>query len=175
MMEVIMDTSSLVSLQIINILVKSFEIIGVIIPKIVKEELNEISKHKDNEGKAAKEIIELINKGNIKTVEIKNRKKVENLLSKDVNYGEAECFIACIENDIKTLVMDDIDAAYSLEGLAIANKIKMKISVAVLIELYREKVIDKSQLKNSINSLIKIRQWESGILEVLAKKYLENI
>lgn len=175
MIEVVMDTSSLVSLQMINILTKSLKIIKIIVPKAVKEELNDISKHKDNEGKAAKEVLEFILKGNIKTIEIKNQKKVENLLSKDVNYGEAECFVSCIENDIKTLVMDDIDAAYILEGIAITNKIKMKISVAVLIELYREKIIDKLQLKNHINSLIKIRQWESGVLEVLAKKYLENI
>lgn len=175
MIEVVVDTSSLVSLQMINALTKSFEIIKMIIPKIVKEELNDISKHKDNEGKTAKEILEFILKGNIKTVEVKNQKKVENLLSKDVNHGEAECFIACIENDIKTLVMDDIDAAYSLEGIAIANKIKMKISVAVLIELFREKIIDKPQLKNYVSSLIKIRGWESGVLEVLAKRYLENI
>jgi predicted nucleic acid-binding protein len=120
MISVVMDTSSLVSLEMVRILKKCLKTIKITIPTSVEGELKELSKYTDREGKASKEILKLI-------------KKVESLLSADVNEGEAECLVCCLENRINLLVMDDVDAAYRLEGLAIANNIKMKISVANII------------------------------------------
>ena len=175
MKKVVMDTSSLISLQLIGILQESFKIIRVIIPKAVEKEINEISVYKDKEGKSANKILEFVTNGVIEVIEVANKNKVDNLLSKNIDFGEAECFIACNEQNADVLIMDDVDAAYSLEGLAIANRIKIKISVAVLIELYNEKIITKLELKSFVDSLIKIREWEGGVLEVLGRKYLEHI
>ncbi len=175
MKKIVMDTSSLISLQMIGILQQSFKIMKIIIPKAVEKEINEISSYKDMEGKSADKILEHIKNGIIEVVGVKNKKKVENLLSRNINFGEAECFVACLEQNVSILIMDDVDAAYSLEGLTIANRIKIKISVAVLIELWKEKIITKSELKSFVDSLIKIREWEGGVLEVLGRKYLENM
>ncbi len=169
-----MDTSSLVSLELIGILKKSLKILEITIPEVVKNELKELGKYQDKEGKSAKRILGLIKKGKIKVVKIKNRKKTEKLLSKNVDQGESECIICCIENEIKTLIMDDVSAAYELEGFAISKDIKLKISIAVLIELYREKMLNSKQLLSCVKKLIKTREWEGGVLEILAKKYLEE-
>ncbi len=175
MIKAVMDTSSLVSLEMIGALKKSLEIIYITIPNAVEGEIKELAKYKDLEGKSAKAAGELIGKGSINVVEIKDQKRVENLLSRDVNRGEAECFVCCLENKISALIMDDVDAAYDLEGFAIANKIGIKISVAVLVELYFQKIVGKKELKRFVEKLIKIREWEGGALEVLSKKYLENL
>ncbi len=97
------------------------------------------------------------------------------MLSGDVNRGEAECLVCCIEQKINVLVMDDVSAAYCLEGIAIANGIGIKISVAVLVEMQRQGIITKKELKNAIKKLIERRGWEGGALEILAKKYLNFI
>lgn len=175
MIEVVMDTSSLVSLDIIKMLKKCLKIVEVTVPTSVVEELKELSGYTDREGRASEEILEIIRNKQINVVKVKNRKKIDSLLSADVNEGEAECLICCLEQKIGILVMDDVDAAYRLEGLAIANNIKMKISVAVIVELLRQNKISKKEAVASIRKLIKLREWEGGVLEVLAKRYLENI
>ncbi|MBL7169802.1 MAG: hypothetical protein ISS48_02190 [Candidatus Aenigmarchaeota archaeon] len=174
MIRVVIGTSSLISLELIGLIEKSLEIIEITIPEAVKNELKELGRYQDKEGKSAKKTLSLINKGKIKAVKIRNQKKAKELLSKNVDYGESECFVCCIENDIKLLIMDDIGAAYELEGLAISKDIKMKISVAVLVELQREKIINKKQLSSYAKKLVKTREWEGGVLEILSKKYLEN-
>jgi predicted nucleic acid-binding protein len=174
MISVVMDTSSLVSLEMIEILKKCLKIIKITIPTSVEEELKELSEYKDREGKASEEILRLIKSKQINVIKVENRKKVESLLSADVDKGEAECLVCCLEKKINTLIMDDVDAAYRLEGIAIANNIKMKISVAVIIELLRQGKISKRKAIATVNKLIKLRKWEGGILEILSKKYLES-
>ena len=169
MIRAVIDTSALISLEMIEALEESFKIVEMVIPKAVESEIREMQKYSDIEGLAAKNIIK---KGIIKTAKIKDHRKVENLLSKDVDKGEAECFACCLEQKISTLMTDDVDAAYRLEGLAIAKEIKIKLSIAVLVELHRTKLLSKSELKTCIRKLIKTRKWEGGALEVLCKKYL---
>ena len=174
MTKVVMDTSSLISLELIGLLEKSLKIIEITIPGVVKSELKELGKYQDKEGKSATKVLKLINSRKINISKIKNRKKAKELLSKSVDYGESECIVCCSENNIKNLIMDDISAAYGLEGFAISRNIKMKISVAVLVELHRNKIIDDKQLSEYVKKLIKTREWEGGVLEILAKRYLEN-
>lgn len=175
MISVVMDTSSLVSLEMIGILKKCLEIVEINIPTFVEEEVKELSKYVDREGKASKEILKLIRNKQINAIKIKNRKKAESLFSADVNKGEAKCLVCCLENKISILVMDDVDAAYRLEGISIANNIKMKISVAMIIELLRQNKISKRVAIATVKKLIKLREWEGGVLEVLSKRYLEII
>lgn len=180
MIRVVMDTSSLISLGLINALGIASKNIKIIIPSTVRSELNEISLHDDRKGvgrkkqslsQHAKNAISLTHK-EIGVVGVNDSKMVEGLLSKDVNRGEAECFVCCIENKIKILVMDDIDAAYRLEGHAIANGIKIRTSVAVLVHLRRQGVISQSELEKYVRELIKTRGWEGGALEILAGRYI---
>ncbi len=68
---------------------------------------------------------------------------MDGLLSSGVDKGKASCFVCCVENGIRNLIMDDVDAAYELEGRALASEIKLKISAAVIIELMRKGMISK--------------------------------
>src|SRR3989338_223096 len=167
MIRVVMDTSSLISLEMIGALRLVAKNIKITIPSTVRSELNEIGEHEDKEGKAALNALAMIAK-EIDYAEVKDTERAEKMLSKDINRGEAECFACCIENGIKILVMDDIDAAYGLEGPAIASGIKIKNSIAALAQMQRQGVIDSSRLKKFIKELIKIREWEGGALEVIA-------
>lgn len=175
MIKVVMDTSSLVSLEMIGLLRRALKIVEITVPKVVVEELEEISKFSDPEGKAADSILKLINERKISVVEIRNMEKVNRLLSSGVDEGEASSLVCCVENDIKNLIMDDVDAAYELEGMALAGEIKLKISVAVVIELMSKKIISKKTAISGIKKMVKLREWEGGVLEVLAKRYLEYI
>ena len=75
---------------------------------------------------------------------------------------------------IPLLVIDDVDASYALESIAMSRGVDIRISVDVIIELRRENKITKSETKEAIKKLVSRRRWESGALEVLAKKYLED-
>lgn len=173
--KVVCDTSSLITISMVNLIKKCLDIFDIIIPIAVIKEIKEASKYADNVGKSAKKLLNLIDKDKIKTYKIKNKNKVKNLLSSNINEGEAECIICCTENNVKYLIMDDIDAMYHLEDVALANKIETNISIWLLVELTRNKIITKKTLISTIKKMIKIRKWEGGVLEVLSRKYLENI
>lgn len=172
MIKVVMDTSSLVSLEMVGLLRQALKIVEITIPKVVAGELEEISKFPDPKGKAAETILKLINERKISVVKVRARRKVDGLLSSGVDEGEASCFVCCVENGIENLIMDDVDAAYELEGRALASEIKLKISAAVIIELMRKETISKKRAASAIKKMVKLRGWEGGVLEVLAKKYL---
>ncbi|MBD3155156.1 MAG: hypothetical protein GF368_00690, partial [Candidatus Aenigmarchaeota archaeon] len=102
MIRVVMDTSALVSLELIGILEGSLGIIEITIPEAVKKELKELSEYQDKEGKSAQRVLNLISRKRVNVVKIKNQIKAKEILSKNVDYGESECIISCIENNIKT-------------------------------------------------------------------------
>lgn len=173
MIKVVMDTSSLVSLEMIGLLRRALKMVEITVPKVVVEELEEIGKFSDPEGKAADSVLKLANERKILAVEIRNVKEVNRLLSSDVDKGEASCLVCCVENGIKNLIMDDVDAAYELEGMSLAGEVKLKISVAMIVELMRKKIISKRTAASGIKKMVKLRGWEGGVLKVLATKYLE--
>lgn len=175
MRKVVLDTSSIISLSLIGLLVKCQQIFEVTIPKSVIRELKDVSTYKDVIGRAAEDVLKQVKQKKISVYSVKNKKKVKNLLSSDVSLGEAECFMCCVENKIKVLVMDDIDAMYSLEDTALANDIETNISVWLIAELVNNKIITKEDSVKYIKKLIKTREWKGGVLEVLANKYLENM
>lgn len=172
--EIVMDTSSLISLKVIDILEIASENIQITITSIIMEELKKMSKTSDREGKAAKEILELISEEKISVVEVNSKDKVQEITSPQVDEGEASCIVCCQEKEIKNLVMDDINAASKLEGRAISKGIQQKISVAIIIELMKKKIITKEKAISLINELKKSRDWKGGVLEVLADKYLKK-
>ncbi len=175
MIRAVMDTSSLVSLEMVGLLGQALKIIQVSVPSVVVKELVEISKFSDPEGKAAENVLRLIKERRILVVKVRAKKRVSELLSSEVDEGEASCLVCCAENGIENLIMDDVDAAYELEGVALAGEIKLKISVAVIVELVRRKIISREKAASAIGKMVRIREWEGGVLEVLAKRYLRYV
>lgn len=174
-MKIVFDTSSLISLEVVKLVKKAIKDLGleILVPDVVEDELEEMSKFKDEEGRAARRVKKLIESGKITRMSVKKREEVKKLLSTDVNIGEAECLVCCVENNIKNLIMDDVDAMYSLESWAKMKGITMKISVAVISQLVKEKKIKKKDALKQIKKISQIREWEGGVLETLAKKYFK--
>lgn len=174
MIKSVYDTSAIISLASINLLEKSLKILKIFITNEVLDEINNMSKFKDIKGTSANKILRLIKEKKINVIKV-SKDKTLLFTSKDVDKGEASCFSACIENEIKSLVIDDIDAAYSLQDLARIKGIKIRISVAIITELLKAKLMTKEESIKAIKNLIKIREWEGGVLEVLAERYLRGI
>lgn len=156
------------------IIAKSAELLECFLPSEIHSELRELSKYDDAEGNAASRVLEMISEGMLTQLALAHKKNVEALISADVQHGEASCFVLCVERKISLLIMDDVDALFALSNKAHVERIRMRISVAVAVELCRQGRMSRSQLKTIVGKLIKQRRWESGILEVLAKQYLNS-
>lgn len=173
MKRIVADTSALISLSLSSQLDLIVMEMAIFCPEAVKDELLEVSEFPDEEGKAAKHVLRFIKKNAIQPVLIKNQARAGKLVDKNIDFGEAECFILAQENGFEIILMDDINAAYALSGLAKASNISIKISAAVIVELMKEKKLSKKQGIESLQKMIKNRQWEKSVLEYLIKKYID--
>jgi len=172
-MKIVVDTSSLLSLEFMGILGDSFEITEVYITNTVENELREIASYKDEKSRLAKKVLKLLSEGKIKCINIK-KEAFSKYLSRNVDAGEVSCLALCILENIHLLITDDADAAYSLGKIAMHERIKIRICVAVLMELIKAGRITKLEATKKIKNLIKQRSWEGGVLEVLVMKYSEE-
>ncbi len=172
-MKIVIDTSSLLSLEFMDIMEGSLSIIEFYITSTVEAELKEIASYDDEKSHLAKEVLNLVGKDKIRCIHIKNE-TFSKYISRSVDAGEASCLALCISYNIPFLITDDADAAYSLGRIAMQKRVKIRICVAVLIELIRAGIITKSEAKEKVGTLIKQRGWEGGVLEVLVKRYLEE-
>jgi len=172
-MKIVVDTSSLLSLEFMGILEDSFEITEIHITNTVEAELKEIAGYNDEKSHMAKNVLKLVSGGKIKCINIKNEAFSKHL-SRNVDAGEASCLALCILENISLLITDDADAAYYLGRIAMQKGIEVRICVAVLIELIKSNKISKSEGKFKLEKLVKKRGWEGGVLEVLVKRYLED-
>ena len=174
-MKIVADTSALLSLAMTTLLENSLKLLEVCTTKEIEVELKELGKYADQEGKAAATLLNTINSRRIRVINVRRQHKIEELITADINHGEASCFIACLEHGISTILIDDANAIHSLENIAEAKKIKLKLSVAVLVELLNKGVITKNKAKLAIRKMIETRGWEGGALEVLIKKHLKDV
>ena len=172
-MKIVVDTSSLLSIGFMEVLDETFDIAEVYITSIVLKELKEIAGYDDEKSDTAKRIMELVKDGKIKCFHIKDEQFSE-YISINVDAGEASCLALCISETVQFLITDDADAAYSLGRIAMQRGIKIRICVAVLMELVKAGIITGSDAKEKMNKLIQQRGWEGGVLEVLVRKYLEE-
>lgn len=175
MKKAVADTSALISIALSEQLGLASESIKLVVPPAVKIEIIEMGEYDDIEGGAAKKILSFIKDKKIYLIEAKNVKNARALIDKHVDLGEAECFELAVEEKIETILMDDINAAYYLNGLAKAKKISIKISAAAIIELIKLEKLTKKQGIQALQKMIKNRQWEKGVLEYLIAKHVKEI
>ncbi len=128
---------------------------------------------KDVEGQAAKQTIKMVNKYNVK-IEKCNQKDYKKFMIKGVDRGEASAFFICIKKGIEIFITDDVDASFSLKPLAKSENIRLRICVAIVIDLVRQNIISKKEAYADIKKLIKVRGWEGGVLEVMIERYLRK-
>jgi predicted nucleic acid-binding protein len=165
------DTSALVSMAFSTQLERIAQTIQLVAPEHVKKELEELSAFPDEKARAAKTVLELMQKKQIRVQSVTDTKKTENLVNKNIHYGEAECFRLAAEQKIPVLLMDDLNASYALDGLAKAHSIAIKISAAAIIELANQQKISKKQAKEYLQKMVQHRNWEKTTLEYLIQKY----
>ncbi len=171
-MKAIIDTSAVISLALTGILRQSMQVVTLIIPDEVQSELQELGKYADAEGHAAHDALTFFRTGRQQLLPVKNKQRIESLISADVHHGEAACVCLCIEQRIPLLIMDDVDAAYALAGKAQARGIMIRISIAVIMQLLKKGSITRDRARALITTMLKRRSWERSVLEVLAQTYL---
>lgn len=150
------------------------ENIDFFVPNAVKLEITEMSGYNDAEGNAAKKILGFMKNKKIRLKKVLTEKNAKNLIDKNIDLGESECFVLAVQENIKTVLMDDVSAAYHLNGLAKSKNISIKISAAAIMELIKLEKLTKKQCKETLEKMIKNRQWEKGVLEHMIKKYLQE-
>src|SRR3989304_2465121 len=112
-MKIAADTSSLLSLEFMGILDDALSIAEIYITGTVEEELREIAGYDDEKSSMADRILQLVQDGKIRCLQVKPESFMKYLSGK-VDAGEASCLALCIMEKIPLLITDDADAAYYL-------------------------------------------------------------
>jgi predicted nucleic acid-binding protein len=150
---------------------ETVDIVEIFTTNVVIDELLEMKKYGDIGAEMAGKALNTINEGKIQPVDVEE-KYYSKYRSKKVDSGEASCFSLCLKEKIPIFITDDVEAAYHLDGIAKVNDIEIKICVSILVELVKTGRISLQEAREKMDRLIKMRGWEGGVLEVLAKKYL---
>ena len=174
MKRVVADTSALISISLSGKLRLAVQNILFFVPNKVKVELEEMSEFKDPEGNSTKQILSLIKENKIQLVAVKQKEKARQLVDKNIDFGEAECFILAKEKQVNTILMDDVNAAYSLSGFAKSKNISIKISVSAIVELIKTKKLSKNHGVKSMKKMIQYRQWEREVMKQLIDKHIKK-
>ena len=158
-MKIVSDASPLIFLARINKLdfLNKYEII---IPDQVYAEIK-LGKEKQKRDHIL--IDSLIEKGKIKI------KKVEKLerFPFNIGRGEKEVISLALEDNIKTVLLDDKKARLCAK----LNSLNAKGTLAVITQQYKDKKINKDELKNLIFELVNkgFRIKEEIIVEILSR------
>jgi hypothetical protein len=99
---------------------------------------------------------------------------VEILGFRDEKSSVAKKILSHISAKIPFLLTDDADAAHFLGRAAAQKGIKLRMCASAIVELINARKISPMTAKGKLEELIKKRSWEGGILEVLARRYLEE-
>lgn len=164
-MKAVADASALLSLEYMGLLDDCTGIADIYTTGSVDEELNEIAGFRDERSGIAKKILTLISDGKIRPIDIKGDAK---------NAFMSQCLSLCISAKIPVLLTDDADAAYLSGKIAAQKGIRLRMCAAFLVELIKAGKMSPQAARGKLEELIKKRSWEGGILEVLARRYMEE-
>ena len=165
-MKAVADTSALLSLEYMGVLDDIMNIADIYTTESVNEELKEIKGFRDEKSGIAKKILLHISDGKIKCIDAKG-----DMHSKNISLNH--CFALCLSAKIPILLTEDADAAYYLGRIAAQKAVKLRTSTAVLVELIRSGTFNPQSARRKLEELMKKRSWEGGIIEVLARRYME--
>lgn len=165
-MKAVVDASALLSLEYMGVLDDLLNIADIYTTESVNEELKDITGSRDEKSGIAKKILLHVSDGKIKCIETN-----VNMHSKYISLNH--CFALCLGAKIPILLTEDADAAYYLGRMAAQKGVKLRTSTAVLVELIRSGNINVQSARRKLEELMKKRSWEGGIIEVLARRYME--
>ena len=172
---VVGDTSALISLGVGLVLKDCLKISKIVVPKKVQQELDEMSHFNDEDGMAAKGTSDLILKGQIQVLTVKNYQKVQALVSANtrIDNGEAEALILAQENSIPIVITDDFQGLSKLKE--VSENVEIHLSIYLLSRLVLENIITIKDAKKSLERIASLRTWESGVIYRFAMKYIDDL
>ena len=165
-MKAVADASALLSIEYMGVLDDLLNISDIYTTESVNEELKEIKGFRDEKSGIAKKILLHVSDGKIKCIDAKG-----DMHSKNISLNH--CFALCLSAKIPILLTEDADAAYYLGRIAAQKAVKLRTSTAVLVELIRSGTFNPQSARRKLEELMKKRSWEGGIIEVLARRYME--
>lgn len=144
-----MDTSALISLATVNILNTFLQEFEIHITEEVVEELEETSGYDDIHGKAARNVLENLEKMTIHEVKGK-------LESSRIDKGEGSCALLTRKLDAKFLITDDMEALPELKEITDS---KVAISPIVLKSLVKRDSLEREEALEKLKELGEQRSW----------------
>src|SRR3989344_3797371 len=156
---IISDASSLILLNKVKLVEKLAKLMSIKIPLEVKKEAVDIGK--ENNYQDAFEIERLINKNIVKVEEVKNNKKVDELMKGyNMEKGESEAVQLFRELNADLLATDDRNAINTCSLLNIPTS----GSLAFVINFYRKNLISKEEGEEMINQLSVFGRYSIDII-----------
>ena len=128
---------------------------------IPKKVYDEVIMHKEKNFIDIKIITELLEKNIINVTEIKNKKMLEKINELNIQKGEAEAIALYWQESADYLATDDDN----VRKKNIILNIRIIGTPAIMLKLYKEKMIDKNKFVDSINKLRKIGWFSNAILD----------
>ena len=156
---IISDASSLILLNKVKLVEKLAKLMSIKIPLEVKKEAVDIGK--ENNYQDAFEIERLINKNIVKVEEVKNNKKVDELMKGyNMEKGESEAVQLFRELNADLLATDDRNAINTCSLLNIPTS----GSLAFVVNFYRKNLISKEEGEEMINQLSVFGRYSIDII-----------
>ncbi|MDD5614751.1 MAG: hypothetical protein PHH85_00955 [Candidatus Methanoperedens sp.] len=165
-MKAVADASAFLSLEYMGVLDDLLNIADIYTTESVNEELKEITGFRDEKSGIAKKILLHFSDGKIKCIDA-----MGDMHSKYISLNH--CFALCLSAKIPVLLTEDADGAHYLGRMAAQKGVKLRTCVAVLVELIKSGKIDAQSARRKLEELMKKRSWEGGIIEILARRYME--
>ena len=160
---IVLDSSTLILLakkELLDMFLNNFD--GTVaIPKVVREE--SCNKKTFNAILIEKKIEE----GEIKVYEVEKKDLVKKLIGDfNLEEGEAEAIILCIERGSKILATDDKNAINACKVL----RMKFTTAINILIRLYEKQLIESEKALIKLDNLRVVGRYKEGIIEDAKKK-----
>ncbi len=159
-MIVVKDAMVLIHLAKTSLLGTSCEFFGeVVIPEKIQEET--VGKGKEENYPDAVLIEELIEEGNITTVEIEKEGLIERAKKFNIQGGEAEALALYWERDADFLATDD-DNVRSKKTILGINMIG---TLSILTELFKADKVDRERIAESLEILKEVGWFSAAVLD----------
>ena len=154
MLIVVADTGAVLSLALSGLFGICQKHFRIIIGEKIAEELKDIALFDDELGKAAKEVLEVI--------EVKSA-------DKNFRHGEDEALELMNITNADILISDDIRFVKKQ-----SRNEKISFSVVLFGILLEKKIITKRDFLNAVNAMFMKREWEENLVYLVAKNLLEE-
>lgn len=165
-LKIVSDTSFLISLSVINMEKNLLKYFDVTITSQVAKELKRTSRYKDEEGKAARKLLKLTDRGFIKVV----KSEIEKI--EGMGKGENSVLQLFKKDGFKYLAADDLDAIDKIVKEIGENRILVTYDIIEVLVL--RKILSMKKARKLVKRLLKIRHWDLSetLLEAARKRGL---